>query len=290
MNRTTSLPQEITQAIRNGSILAGDDFTGDRLTVWFAQEEEAFFKDDHGSSESDPWYCYMRQLNQRLGFGKLPRVDGAPLSMLVLGPGSGIEIAGLAAHGAWRFLFVEASRNFQQMLRTTYPQAHIVGAQASGDIDAQSGSLQAACAFSVLHHIPNVSHVLAEVCRVLSPEGIFLVREPCSSMGDWRYPRHATPNERGISSRLLTEMALSAGFELVSGPTPVLFSPLNVLFRRLLGGRLMKSATFYWLDRAISYAVSWNEHYWRDAWYKRLGPSAYFYVFGKTAHRGTSGP
>lgn len=27
--------------------------------------------------------------------------------------------------------------------------------------------------------------------------------------------------------------------------------------------------------------ASKNDYYWRDAWYKRVGPSAYFYVFRK---------
>jgi ubiquinone/menaquinone biosynthesis C-methylase UbiE len=34
----------------------------------------------------------------------------------------------------------------------------------------------------VLHHIPNVEHVLAELARVLTPGGLALIREPIHSV------------------------------------------------------------------------------------------------------------
>jgi len=278
----TSLPSELTPEVRQGLSLAGDDYSGEQLVAWFEQEKEAFFHDNDGNSEIDSWYAHMRYVNERLGFSEL-RSSATSFSVLVLGPGSGIEVENIAARNPhWLFSFVEASENFRQHLKVKHPGSRIVAAQVSGDIDLASDTEDAACAFSVLHHIPNVSHVVREVFRVLKAGGIFLVREPCSSMGDWRFPRSATPNERGISRNLLISIARKAGFELVGGrPTPVLLSPLNGIFKRLHLQGFMGGAPFYWLDRLSSQLVALNDHYWRDTWWKRIGPSAYFYVFKK---------
>lgn len=278
---TTSLPGEITAEIRNGLRLAGDDYTGEKLRVWFDQEREAFFQDNAGNCDTDRWYAHLRYINERLGFSRLPS-RAQPYSLLVVGPGSGIEMESLASRNPHLHLgFLEASENFKEQLRNKYRNCQIVDARVSGEIGLASNTQDAVCAFCVLHHIPNVSYVVAEVSRVLKNGGLFLAREPCSSMGDWRFPRCATPNERGVSRNLLVSMARSAGLELVTRPVPVAFVPLNSIFRRMRLRRLIGGAFFYWLDRAVSCLVSVNDHYWRDTILKRMGPSSYFYVFRK---------
>ena len=279
----TSLPAEVSDDIRAGRVLAGDELGADQLATWFAQEKEAFYRADAANSEVDPWYAYMRFVNERLGFVQVDAAAAEPKSVLVIGPGSGVEITEFSRRNPhWRLHFLEASENFSLALARKWPDAVILRPQTSGDIELDSGSQMLVCAFSVLHHIPNVSKVVREVSRVLASGGTFLVREPCSSMGDWRLPRSTTPNERGISRRLLVEFARRCGLRPVRTPVPILFEPLNRIFLR---GPLRRGAvplrTLYVIDRTVSCLVSLNDHYWRDRWYKKIGPSAYFYVFRK---------
>src|SRR5262249_2735244 len=152
----------------------------------------------------DPWYRYMRFVNEALGFSRVGPMAGQPQSVLGIGPGSGTEIFDFAQrHPHWQLHFLEASEQFPASLQRRWPTATVMLPQASGEIQLDSGSQALVCAFAVLHHIPNVSKVMREVARVLSTGGYFLTREPCSSMGDWRKLRSATPNERGIGRELL---------------------------------------------------------------------------------------
>lgn len=141
------------------------------------------------------------------------------------------------------------------------------------------------CAFSVLHHIANVSKVIREIGRVTQKGGVLLVREPCSSMGDWRKPRSATPNERGIPKSLMIEFAKNAGFDLVEPAVPILFEPFNRLIKRTIGFGYINFSILYLFDAITSKVLSYNDHYWRDSLRKKLGRSSYFYVFKKPCTR-----
>lgn len=270
----TSLPLEISDAIKDGNLLVGDDFSADQLEQWFNQEKEAFFTGDAGNSYVDPWYTYMRYVNEALGFSCV----GDSGKMLVLGPGNGAEVSRFKE---WSLTFVEASDNFKSVLRERFPTSVVIHPQPSGQMALPNESQDVVCAFSVLHHIPNVSAVIREVSRVTKPNGIFLVREPCSSMGDWRYPRSATPNERGISARLLGKIASDYDFQL-ERKTPILFEPINKLLKKTIGFQMIPFGILFAVDRFISSVVALNDHYWRDTFLKKIGPSGYFYVFRKS--------
>jgi 2-polyprenyl-3-methyl-5-hydroxy-6-metoxy-1,4-benzoquinol methylase len=273
----TSLPQEVSAEIKAGNVLAGDDFDETQLRRWYEQEKEAYFLDDATSGRQDPWYAYMRYVNDRLVF---PRVAARSGSILFLGTGDGVEAETFhQAHPDWNLLFVEASDSFKTELALRFPRARVVEPHPSGDLAVESESQDVICAFSVLHHIANVSHVLGELYRLTTPGGWLFIREPCSSMGDWRGSRSATPNERGISRHLLTRMAAEAGFVTAAPPRPVVFGPLNKVLKRTIGFRFVPMPVLYLVDRALSSAVALNDQYWRDAWYKKVGPSSYLYSF-----------
>lgn len=279
----SSLPFEISQSVKDGTYLVGDDFTEEQLTEWFSQEREAFFESDAGNSDEDPWYAYMRYVNELIGFSALAREPRRTSSMLVLGPGSGTEVELFAlSHPECRLTFLEASTRFQDELRRRFPRSIIIEPHASGSIELDCETQDVVCAFSVLHHIPNVSKVLSEISRVTRPGGLLLVREPCSSMGDWRFPRSATPNERGISRKLLVDMAVRAGLAAEREPIPVLLEPINSLLKKTIGFRRVPFPLLYWIDRTLSKLASLNDHYWRDSRLKKVGPSSYFYLFRKT--------
>jgi SAM-dependent methyltransferase len=282
---TTSLPNDVSPAIKAGLHLAGNDFVGEQLNKWFFEEKEAYYCGNNGNSETDNWYAYMRLVNEALGFSRVTFIKDAKQSLLVLGPGSGIEIDKFAsAHTDWTLFFLEASDSFKTELKKKYPSSQIVEPTTIGDIQLPSSSQDVVCAFSVLHHIPNVEHVIREAFRVLKPGGLFLVREPCSSMGDWRHPRDATPNERGMSSFWLTNTSKLIGFQIEEKPIPILFSPLNTILKKIRFDILFPTFGFYFLDRMVSKFLELNTHYWRDTWYKKMAPSAYFYVLRKSSH------
>lgn len=278
----TSLPQHIGEAIRSGESLAGDDYSPDQIRRWFSEEKEAFFEDDAGNGIVDPYYAYMRSLTPRLASDALGSNQGASRSMLVLGPGNGLEVATfLGARTDWNVSFVEASENFRHELSERYPRSTVLPATELGELPVESASQDLVMALSVLHHVPNVSFVMKEFSRVLRPGGYAVIREPCSSMGDWRHPRSATPNERGISRAWFVGKADALGFGLVQPPTPVLFHPLALLVKRLGLGSRMQSPLYFRADLLLSKLSSSFDHYWRDSFWKKLGPSAYFYLLRK---------
>lgn len=52
--KETSLPLEITEGIRSGDVLAGDDLEGEALRRWYAQEKEAYQEHDADAGKNDP--------------------------------------------------------------------------------------------------------------------------------------------------------------------------------------------------------------------------------------------
>ncbi|MCX4028807.1 class I SAM-dependent methyltransferase [Endozoicomonas sp. SM1973] len=278
----TSLPAVIDQSIKDGTCLVGDNFNDDQLKCWFLQEKEAFFEGDAGNSEIDPWYEYMHYVNECLGFEHIIKTKMNLDSILVLGPGAGKEIEKFSKlYKNCTLNFLEASENFQKILQKRFHGSNIIFPKITGDIELDDNTQNLVCAFSVLHHIPNVSKVIEEVARVVKIGGYFLVREPCSSMGDWRYPRSATPNERGISRNMMVNITKQTGFILDKRPIPIIFEPLNKVLKKTIGFRMLPYPMLYKIDRIFSWLISYNDHYWRDSWYKKIGPSSYFYIFRK---------
>jgi SAM-dependent methyltransferase len=280
--RSTSLPKVVPPEVKNGSCLVGDDFSSEQLQRWFAEEQEAFYEGDAGNSEEDPWYAYMRYVNNALGFTAVEKRCEPVRNMLVLGPGSGKEVEQFAAKNPeCQLHFLEASKNFQQLLRERFVGSSVVLPQYSGDIALADNSQDVVCAFSVLHHIPNVSKVISELGRITQRGGLLMIREPCSSMGDWRGQRSATPNERGISRTLITKFAEQSGFELVRRPTAIILEPFNKILKKTVGFRWIPFRALYIMDRVTSGLLSFNDHYWRDTFWRKCGPSSYFYLFKK---------
>ena len=288
----TSLPKKPSSDIVSGNRLAGDDYSPEQLQLWYQQEENAFSDMDIGSdmTSTDPWYSYMRYLNEKLSKQLLLKrwQCDKRLKVLILGPGNGADAEFLRnLYPEADFSFIEVSIDFQRILSERYGQSSIVMPNFDNAIKLKDESIDLVVAFSVLHHIANVSFVVKEVSRVMRPGGLFITREPCSSMGDWSKPRLATPNERGIAAHLLVEIATQAGLQMSPDlrVTPVLFAPLNKILFKLRKYISISNKTVWLCDKFLSRVVSFNDWYWRDFWWKKIGPSAYFYAFEKTKTR-----
>jgi len=278
----TSLPSNITDEIKAGITLVGDDFDNLMLRKWYEEEKEAFYEHDSDSGDKDPWYRYMRYVNKLLVFRRISAEIKVPGSILFIGAGNGVEANDFyMANPDWRLNFIEASDNFKSELLNRFPKSRVIEPCLSGDIRLENDSQDVVCAFCVLHHIANVSHVMREVYRILKPGGIFFIREPCSSMGDWRIARSATPNERGISKAYMKRIATETGYNTVEKPTPIVFEPINKIIKKTIGYSVIPLSLLYVIDRVVSWSVAFNDYYWRDTWYKKIGPSSYHYVLCK---------
>lgn len=277
----TSLPNNISKSIKSGVSLAGDDFSGSQLERWYAQEKEGYYEKHPLTEAPDPWYAYMRYVNEVLFFSTVSK-NITSGSGVFLGSGSGIEAKKFyQSNTNWTLNFVESSDNFRSELLSNFIGSNVIESNVDGNINLESNSNDIVCAFSVLHHIANVTHVVNEIYRVTKPGGVFFVREPCSSMGDWRFTRSATPNERGISKKFMIKAATDAGFYIKKYPVPIVFEPINKCLSKI--GLLDKIPLqlVYLVDRILSLVLSFNDHYWRDRLYKKFGPSAYAYIFYK---------
>lgn len=210
----TSLPNKISSGIKSGEILAGDSLSGNELRIWYEQEKKAYFTAESQTADEDPWYKYMRYTNEKIFFRIIPKNLNSGSTMF-LGAGSGIEAKNFyRLNPDWKLNFIESSDDFKSVLLSNFIGSNVIDSSIEGKINLESNSNDIVCAFCVLHHIANVTDVINEIYRVTKPGGLFFVREPCSSMGDWRFQRSATPNERGISKKFMIKAAREAGFNV----------------------------------------------------------------------------
>ena len=266
----------------SGRLLYGDDFLPDEIAEWHRQEENAFLDlmtHAYGVADADGNYAYEYDALNRAH--AVDRLAGQHFPHCVaLGCASGDDVRILAPL-VDRFTAIEPAETFWRPEIGGRPSTYIKPS-VTGDLPLQSESADLATAFGVLHHIPNVSHVVGEIGRVLKPGGLFLVREPISWMGDWRRPRPGlTANERGVPVGQFERIAASAGFEIVSRRY-CMFAPLAALMPKLGFNYPFTKPAFVALDRAVSAAFSWNVHYRRDSIAKKFAASSAFWILRRS--------
>lgn len=252
-----------------GRALYGDSLDPAGIAQWFASEQQAYFDlaDDYANNPTGA--VHRHHALPHLPPGRFP-------TALALGAADGGE------YGAFtglveRFIAVEPGRGFWR--------DSIAGARAEyrmpttlGTLDLPDASLDLACAFGVLHHIPNVSAVLRELARALKPGAPLVLREPIASLGDFRVPRPGlTAHERGIAHALMDTMLDQAGFALAHKSFANL-PPLQVLARRAGMKRPWDSPAFVAVDALLSRAMAWNARYWRPRLRDKLAPATAYWV------------
>jgi SAM-dependent methyltransferase len=258
----------------SGSRLYGDDFREDQINTWFREEERGYF--DLVQSYKQYIYSY-HALNEFHAFRFL---KGHYNRCLALGCAKGDDVAPLASR-VDKFIAIEpAEKWWSNEINGT--AAEYLKPSLLGDIPLPDASIALAVCSGVLHHIPNASHVLSEIARVLRPRGHLVMREPISTMGDWRKPRRGlTANERGFPPEWIDAQAASVGLRVVR--KRYCFFPLVPRFERLLGLKPVYNSRFFVrLDYIFSLLTKWNLHYHRDAVWKKIAPGAIFYTFEKT--------
>ncbi len=259
----------------SGESLYGDDLDSAGIVQWYREEENGY----HELAKSHNWGYDHHALDEFHGFGNLPK-RSYPVC-LGFGCAEGDELVPVA-NRVGRFIAIEPAEAFWRKTPIGQTPIEYLKPPPSGDIALPSCSVDLAICLSALHHVPNVSHVLSEMARVLRPGGNLILREPICSMGDWRKPRPGlTPNERGFPVRWLNRKFAGLGLQVVSrrfccfgGTTRVaglfrVYSPYN-------------SKPVVWLDWLVSEALSWNSYYHRDRIWKKIAPGCISMVLQKT--------
>lgn len=196
----------------SGSELYGDSLSQHEIDQWFEDEKEGYAELGYADGLYAAEYKY-HPFNEFLLYRHLP--SGA------LGRALGIG----SAHGA-EFLPISARLSSVTIVEPSETlRADSVGGlgieyampRSDGVLSFEDDSFELVTSLGVLHHIPNVSKVLGEIGRVVSPGGFLALREPVQSMGDWRLPRPGlTRRERGIPPGILDQFLDAAGFSIVS--------------------------------------------------------------------------
>lgn len=134
--------------------------------------------------------------------------------------------------------------------------------------------------FGVLMYIPNVTFVLSELYRCLSPDGYLLVREPITSLGIGEENRAGCGlNTRGIPLSYFKDWISNHQFNN-STIIPHMFGPLLKLLSFLKIDIYNNNMTTR-IDLLISRLFLFNYQYTRKSIFDKIAPGSVFLVLKK---------
>jgi SAM-dependent methyltransferase len=193
----------------SGARLYGDDFGLAEIAQWYEDEKEGYAR--LGDKSRSSYRYEYHALNQLHGFRFIGQ--GRFGAALGLGSAFGDEFLPIA-NRIDHITVVEPSDAFGTGSIGGVP-CDYVKPLIDGRMPFKDGRFDLVLCLGVLHHIPNVTTVLEELYRCLSPGGYLLLREPIVSMGDWTKPRpSATKRERGIPLDIIRNIVVNAGFHV----------------------------------------------------------------------------
>lgn len=258
----------------SGKELYGDDFTLEQIKQWFKEEEEAY-ANIYGEKINSDNFDYSI-FDKTFFFSKIP--DKEYSKVLGLGASWGYEFLPIIHKIKDLFIIESSEQTKSHKLGNIKPK--YFKPNMSGKINDIDNTYDLITAFSVLHHIPNVSFVVAELYRVLNSGGYLLIREPINSMEDWRNHRIGlTKNERGIPKDYLHNMISLLSCEIVSiSYHYFMYSYLN---RKFSNARFLKSKTYLMIDKILSKIFLFNYHYHPQKKIERIAPMYVSYIIKK---------
>ncbi len=264
-----------------GQRLYGDNLDPDQIQAWYDQEATGYFdllKDFYAITDGNNQYAYgYKALNY---FHAISALSNRRFDCCVaLGCAAGDDVTPLASV-VDHFIAIEPAEKWWRTTIGGRPATYLKPA-ITGNIEILSNSADLATSFGVLHHIPNVTHVVREIARVLRPGGLFAVREPISWMGDWRRRRPGlTINERGLPLHWFEQTARESGFD-ISRRHLCMFRPVSSLAKKLGVSIPYGSRAVTIIDWVLSEMLRWNIYYRRDSLIKKIAPGCAFWILKK---------
>lgn len=257
----------------SGAALYGDDLDEPGIRKWYRQEEQGYYC----LTQTYGRYTYSyRALNE---FQSYRHLTGRYSCCLAMGCAGGDDVAPLAPL-VDRFVAIEPAEQWWRA-RINGTLAEYRKPSILGDIPMPEGSVDLVVCLETLHHIPNASHVLGEMARVLRPGGRMILREPVCTMGDWRVPRRGlTPNERGFPPAWFDSRMPLLGLRILR--KRYCSFPLTTRLARFLHlGPAYNNRLLVRLDSVLSGLTKWNLHYHRDSIAKKIAPTDVAYILQK---------
>lgn len=257
----------------NGKKLIGDNYSKEDILAWYSQEKEAYAS----LFSSEPYFYKYHALNKACGFDFIKVYLMNNLRVCAFGSAYGDELIPISDMVISTIL-IDSDDSFHK--KSVFEGVKKILANPGGEIKLPDQSLDLITCFGVLHHIPNVSFVLSELARCLTEGGILLIREPITTMGDWRFLRTgATKNERGIPDKIFDQIIQDCGLQIIK-KTPCFFPPFSAVCRKLGIHPYMHKVTVS-IDLLLSKIFIWNYRYHRTNFVSKFAPACNFYVCQK---------
>ncbi len=258
----------------SGEILYGDDFSQSEISEWYKDEAEGYA--ELGSGNRDKYKYGYHACNWYYGYRYLRNEHFK--NALGLGSAYGDEFIPIS-NKIRHITIVDSSKMFVVADIKGTPVSYIEALE-TGTLPFNDNYFDLVTCFGVLHHIPNVSYVVKEMYRCTNHGGKVLVREPVTSMGDWRKPRKGlTKRERGIPSNILNDTFQETGFKIEE--FSYCFFPLTPRIWNIFGiapyNNIASTLFDYWLSKAFS----WNYSYHRQSVLSKFAPTNTFWVLRK---------
>lgn len=260
----------------SGDRLYGDDLTVKEIESWYSREAEGY--SGIVNKRAGPYQYEYHALNS---FHCYSRLESKSSVGKVLGIGSAFgEEFGPILHKIDDLVILDPSDVFAGSTRIHDIPCKYVKPIPAGDMPFHSDQFDLITCFGVMHHIPNVTHVMGEIFRCLKPGGVFLIREPIVSQGDWTYPRAGvTKDERGIPIKIFDQIIDDSKF-IVKYRRFCDFSPFPVMARKI-GFNLYNSKFLVVVDDWVSNLSIWRFRYHRTKLLHKFAPASVVYILTK---------
>ena len=265
----------------SGLKLYGNDFKTNAIKKWYQEEAEGY--SNLSSREiillNKGIYLY-ENVNLIHGYKFLDK-NRKYKNVLGIGSATGHEF--LPIIDKIENLYILEPSDKLQGNKVKEKRINYVKPEINGEIKFEDDFFDLITCFGVLHHIPNVSFIISEVYRVLKKDGVFLLREPIVSMGDWRYPRPGlTKNERGIPVDFLRKDLTNKNFKINQEHYCfTLSSFFSRITRRFLKKPIYAYRGYVLFDKIISQLLKWNIKYHTTNKYRRVFPQSVYFVIRK---------
>ncbi len=259
----------------NGKKLYGDDFSLSEIEKWYQDEIEGYA--NLGSKDRDKYVYPYHNRNILYGFNYLPK-NNKFHNALGFGSAYGEEFLPIIEK-ILKLSIVEPSDNLvSEYLGGIKPK--YVKPQTDGTLIFEDNQFDLILCLSALHHIPNVSHVISEMVRVLQPGGYLLIHEPIRSMGDWRKTRVGlTQNERGIPHKFLDNIFINLNLKVIKKSfCDCAFA--WIILNKLIGVK-KNTISYQKFDRFLAKLLQWNIHYNSEKLIYKCAPASVYFVLQK---------